>query len=282
MRPTTTLLARACSVALRRKSYTLRRDNRSQTLATKGIGTSPLVALVVVVILVAGTVGYFVLESPSTGSSSSTITTQTTSQSVSLGSTSGQVLMELGPNTIFLTPGGSENYTLLTLVPLSTGGVSQMTLKVVSPPSGITASFASPGLDITSGSQTDVLTIAADQGVAPGTYQLSINGVAGSINETQQFSFNVAKYVVFMNNQMYQPSTLNVPSGATVVFMNLEGRISQYDSGLHDVYFTSGASVTSPSLAQYGTWSYTFTGAGTYSYYCTFHPFMKGTITVSP
>ncbi|HEX2667565.1 MAG TPA: plastocyanin/azurin family copper-binding protein [Gammaproteobacteria bacterium] len=30
------------------------------------------------------------------------------------------------------------------------------------------------------------------------------------------------------------------------------------------------------------TYSYTFTKPGTYSYYCTLHPFMKGKVVVTP
>lgn len=38
----------------------------------------------------------------------------------------------------------------------------------------------------------------------------------------------------------------------------------------------------SGNIASGATYKYTFTTAGTYQYYCTIHPFMKGTIVVTP
>jgi plastocyanin len=43
---------------------------------------------------------------------------------------------------------------------------------------------------------------------------------------------------------------------------------------------TGAANFTSAIIAPGGTYSYTFTVPGTYTYYCTLHAWMKGTVIV--
>ena len=45
--------------------------------------------------------------------------------------------------------------------------------------------------------------------------------------------------------------------------------------------FSSGSTAHSADLAQYDSYSYTFTSAGAYAYFCAYHPGMKGTVTVT-
>ena len=133
---------------------------------------------------------------------------------------------------------------------------------------------------MTSGPQSVMLTITTAANLAPGTYHLTIDGIAGSSNLTSSFSFTVVPYIVFINNQSFTPANYTVPMGATVMWMNLEGIISQYDPGDHNVAFQTGITASSTTLHQYNTYSYTFTQAGTFTYICTIHPFMKGAIIV--
>jgi plastocyanin len=65
-----------------------------------------------------------------------------------------------------------------------------------------------------------------------------------------------------------------------VTWIRLNGNLSQYDNGDHDVDFSSGISTVSPTLAQFESWNYTFGLTGNYSYYCKYHPFMTGEIRV--
>jgi plastocyanin len=70
----------------------------------------------------------------------------------------------------------------------------------------------------------------------------------------------------------YLPATLTVPSGTTVTW-------TSHDDEPHTV--TSSEKVfASPGLDADETFSYTFATPGTYTYYCTLHPHMTGTITV--
>lgn len=73
----------------------------------------------------------------------------------------------------------------------------------------------------------------------------------------------------------FQPATLTINAGDTVVWTN-------HDTAPHNVVVTNGPEkFTSPTLQQGQTYSYTFTKPGTYSYYCSIHPDMKASVTVS-
>jgi plastocyanin len=53
------------------------------------------------------------------------------------------------------------------------------------------------------------------------------------------------------------------------------------DSAPHQIASDTMAFTGSQTLGQGGTYSFTFTTPGTYSYHCAIHPFMKGTIIVT-
>ncbi|WP_020672206.1 cupredoxin domain-containing protein [Amycolatopsis nigrescens] len=72
----------------------------------------------------------------------------------------------------------------------------------------------------------------------------------------------------------FSPATVTVAVGDTVTWTN-------HDTAPHNVVVTDGPEkFTSPTLQQGGTFSYTFTKSGTYSYYCAIHPDMKAAVTV--
>ncbi|MFC5747339.1 cupredoxin domain-containing protein [Actinomadura rugatobispora] len=81
---------------------------------------------------------------------------------------------------------------------------------------------------------------------------------------------------VRMQNTAYSPSTLTIRVGDTVTWTNL-------DQIPHDVVTTSGPqALRSPMLQRGRSWSFTFRVAGTYAYYCSVHPAMRGRIVVQP
>lgn len=49
----------------------------------------------------------------------------------------------------------------------------------------------------------------------------------------------------------------------------------------HTITFDSQSALSDPSLQPGGTWEVKFTTAGTYTYHCSIHPSMVGTIVVS-
>lgn len=76
---------------------------------------------------------------------------------------------------------------------------------------------------------------------------------------------------VQMKDFSFKPDALTVHAGDTVVFEN-------DDDVTHNV---TGDSLKSGDIGAGKSWKYTFSKAGTYSYVCTYHPGMQGTIKVT-
>lgn len=83
--------------------------------------------------------------------------------------------------------------------------------------------------------------------------------------------------VVTIKNFAFDPTSLVVKTGTVVTWTN-------EDTAVHII--ASDASAPAPfssgSLRQGDVYTFTFTVAGTYTYTCTLHPTMKGTIIVQP
>ncbi|MFL6022765.1 MAG: cupredoxin family copper-binding protein [Marmoricola sp.] len=80
---------------------------------------------------------------------------------------------------------------------------------------------------------------------------------------------------VMIENYAFSPAALTVEVGDTVTWTNM-------DEAPHTVTVSSGpVKFASPTLQKGQTFTYTFTKAGTYSYYCAVHPDMKATVTVT-
>ncbi|MFF7986272.1 plastocyanin/azurin family copper-binding protein [Streptomyces sp. NPDC007901] len=85
-----------------------------------------------------------------------------------------------------------------------------------------------------------------------------------------------AGHQAVMSGYAFSPRSLTITAGDTVTWTN-------EDQAPHDVKTTSGPeSIHSPLLNKGGTWSHTFTTAGTYSYVCTVHPGMAAQLVVQP
>ena len=81
---------------------------------------------------------------------------------------------------------------------------------------------------------------------------------------------NPQTYTVNIQNNAFNPSSVQIPVGSTVKWINLDP-IQHEPKG---IVFDSGP------LSQNGVFEYTFNQTGTYNYVCAIHPSMKGTITV--
>lgn len=77
---------------------------------------------------------------------------------------------------------------------------------------------------------------------------------------------------VFIVDMSFSPSTLTVPVNTTVKWTNK-------DAVVHTVTSTSGL-FDSGSLGNGAIYTFTFSTAGSYTYYCTIHPDMVGTVVV--
>ncbi|HVW45097.1 MAG TPA: cupredoxin family copper-binding protein [Amycolatopsis sp.] len=85
-----------------------------------------------------------------------------------------------------------------------------------------------------------------------------------------------ASQAVMMQGYAFSPSTLTVHAGDTVTWTN-------HDQAPHDVTTTSApVAIKSQTLSTGQSFSYTFTTAGTYSYYCSIHPDMRAQVIVQP
>jgi amicyanin len=85
----------------------------------------------------------------------------------------------------------------------------------------------------------------------------------------------VAADEVKISNYAYSPAVIKVKVGQTVTWTN-------EDAVQHDV-MADTMSADAPSselLAKGESYSFTFKKAGTYTYHCTPHPYMKGTVVV--
>lgn len=78
---------------------------------------------------------------------------------------------------------------------------------------------------------------------------------------------------IAISNFAFSPSTLTISSGDTVIWTNM-------DSMSHTVTSDSGSELSSSTISNGATYSHTFNTAGTYSYHCSIHTTMKGTIIV--
>jgi plastocyanin len=78
-----------------------------------------------------------------------------------------------------------------------------------------------------------------------------------------------------IKNFAFDPSALTVKAGTAVTWTNLDG-------APHTIVSDTGspAPFSSDTLQTGASYAFTFTQAGTYTYHCSIHPSMKGTIFV--
>lgn len=96
--------------------------------------------------------------------------------------------------------------------------------------------------------------------------------LAGSPTATAADPPSAANADVTIDNFSFGPQTITVPVGATVTWTNRDD--IPHTSVSTDGVFKSKVMDTDEKFA------YTFTKAGTYSYYCTIHPKMTGQVVV--
>ncbi len=78
---------------------------------------------------------------------------------------------------------------------------------------------------------------------------------------------------VTISQYKFEPRTLTITVGTTVIWTN-------NDSAAHTVTSTDGETFDSGNLPSGGAFSFKFTTAGTFAYYCRYHRHMPGTIVV--
>lgn len=81
---------------------------------------------------------------------------------------------------------------------------------------------------------------------------------------------------VQISNFKFGPASMSVKKGTTITWINR-------DDARHNVQSDqAGGPLESPLLGKGQEYKYTFNEAGSFSYKCSPHPYMKGSITVTP
>lgn len=80
--------------------------------------------------------------------------------------------------------------------------------------------------------------------------------------------------VIRIENFTFNPATLTVPLGATVTFDN--------NDDIPHTIVSIPLKARSKPLDTGDKYSFTFTTAGSFEYFCGLHPHMKGMVTVTP
>ncbi|MGH3926295.1 MAG: cupredoxin domain-containing protein, partial [Pseudonocardiaceae bacterium] len=157
---------------------------------------------------------------------------------------------------------------------------------------GITA-LGGPGTTLNGGSQLAANDAAAGQpadsgsghaAMAPpdapagsggtGGHQAAPGG-AGAPTDAGGSQQAPVEHAVSMEGLQFVPALLTVAVGDTVTWTN-------NDTALHTVTVTDGPEIFESELLNPGdTFTYTFTKAGTYEYYCAVHPDMKASVLVT-
>ena len=96
------------------------------------------------------------------------------------------------------------------------------------------------------------------KGVAPAVQPSSVGAVSGR---------------VMIELLKYSPATIEIGQGQTIEWAN-------NDLTPHTVTTEGGGELNSGSIEAGASWSHTLLQPGTFPYYCTFHPEMKGTVIV--
>jgi plastocyanin len=78
---------------------------------------------------------------------------------------------------------------------------------------------------------------------------------------------------VTIKDYKYKPAAITVPTGTTVRFTN-------EDSTAHTATSSESGAFDTDSIQPGKSGSIRLDKAGTFTYYCVFHPFMKGTVIV--
>ena len=104
---------------------------------------------------------------------------------------------------------------------------------------------------------------------------LEIVGCGSTSTSTSTSTSSTAVHAT-IKNFAFIPSTIHVTAGQTIEWIN-------EDAPPHNVIYVSGPEFRSSGRLRTGaTFSVEVTQPGTIHYYCSIHPWMKGTIVVSP
>lgn len=178
----------------------------------------------------------------------------------------------LGLSSVFLAACGGKSSATTTASTTSAAAASSTgAINVATPDHS-----SMPGMTMTAGG-TSAAT-PESQAPAPATPSGNSTPDASPVNQGGATQAPVAVTIVEPSldyqTWTYKPNDLQVPVGTTVVWTNDGG-------AAHTVTTDDGTSFDSGPIQPGKQFSRVMNTAGTFPYHCTFHPFMKGTVTVT-
>ena len=234
-----------------------------------GISLIALTLALVALVAVAAVAAYLAL----VPSDQSTITRSQSSLSLAVG---------LSPASPLIAPGQVQNYSSIQLSTVGGSGLSGTLALRTFAPAGISLALGESSVSLANNPQSIPLELKADSGIVPGSYQVIIetsSSSAQALNTT--LTVDVVPALVTIQGAAFHEQNITVAKGTEVTWINLDSTLGCCDPGVHDVSFLSGVNATSPHLARFETWSYTFGSDGVAEYFCTIDPYMKGQVTVT-
>ena len=109
------------------------------------------------------------------------------------------------------------------------------------------------------------------------------NATGASGGNTTTSSVSIVPGASTLTTDAYSPNPIQVSVGTTVTWTNNDSQphtVTSGSNGQPDNKFNSSPNFT-PLLNPGQTFSFTFTEEGNYPYFCTLHPNMVGTVSVS-
>jgi len=104
----------------------------------------------------------------------------------------------------------------------------------------------------------------------------SSNNTSSTDTTTDQVQSGTA--AVVMQGEAFSPQTIKVKKGTKVTWTNNDS--IGHNVVADDAKNAAGMPTTNSLISKGGTYSFTFNTTGTFSYHCTPHPFMTGTVEV--
>jgi plastocyanin len=228
-------------------------------------------AVAVILAIVIAIAGVAVYE---TGLSKTTRTTNSSSTNAAA------LVVTTIPLAPLISPGETQNYTLVQVVASGAGLSGTVTLRIFTP-AGLSLALNQSSVLVSDSPQRITTVLKAGPTISPGNYSVTIeSSFADGPGLNQTFTVQVVPMLIIMQDLAFHPSNVTVPAGTKVTWLNLDSQIDCCDPGYHDVSFTA-LNYTSPVISQYESTSHTFGEDGVYYYYCTIHLFMLGRVTVS-
>jgi plastocyanin len=190
------------------------------------------------------------------------------------------VALTLNPTSPLIAPGQTQNYSLLSVSVTGGGVASPISLRTFSP-DGLSLELAQTSVPSKETVVSIPVVISASSSLSPGPQTVTLEARIGSSTRNQTFTIQVVPAFVVMENLAFVPQILNVTSGTTVYWMNLDSTIGCCDPGYHNAVFGAETNISSPVLARLGTWSFKFETPGEFYYLCSIHPYMAGEVVVT-